>query len=116
MVVVSGPGAVERVVFGCASALAAKATGIDVRVFLTDEGAFWALLGTGRSEQVADFPTIDELLGELHALGVDLEACSESLAHQRASIHGPRRLRPGIRELGREVLIREIGLLRSVVC
>jgi len=118
MVVVSGPGAVERVVFGFASALAATATGIDVRVFLTDEGAFWALLGTGTGsgEQVADFPTIDELLGELHVLGVDIEACTESLALQGDSIHGPRRLRPGIRELGRDVLIREIGLLRSVVC
>lgn len=116
MVVVSGPTEVERVVFGFASALAATATGIDVRVFLTDEGAFWAMLGTGSGEHVPDFPTIDELLGELCALGVDIEACSESLALQRSSALVPLRLRPGIRELGRELLIREIGLLRSVVC
>lgn len=115
MVVVSGPTEVERVVFGFASALAATATGIDVRVFLTDEGTFWAMLGTGSGEHVPDFPTIDELLGELCALGVGIEACSESLALQRSSA-APLRLRPGIRELGRELLIREIGLLRSVVC
>ncbi len=116
MVVVSGPGAIERVVFGFASALAATATGIDVRVFLTDEGTFWALHGTGGAEDVADFPTIDELLGELHVRGIDLEACSESLERQRASTPGGRSLRPGIRACEREVLIREIGLLRSVVC
>lgn len=79
VVVVSGPEAEPRAVFGLASALTAAVSGIEVRVVLSMDGAHWAAEGTGASDAVADFPSIDELLGELSRCGVSIETNAESV-------------------------------------
>lgn len=79
VVVVSGPDALARALFGLASALTAAISGVEVRVLLSMGGAHWAAEGTGASAAIGDYPSIDEILGELGRCGVPVEASSASL-------------------------------------
>jgi predicted peroxiredoxin len=116
LVVVSGPGAIERAVFGLASALAAAVSGVDVQVILSAEGTYWCAPGSGEGEEVPDFPTIEELLEELHLLGVLVEACAESIAHYCVQEGGELRVRPWIHRVERGALIERVHHLRAVIC
>lgn len=117
LVVVSGPGAIERAVFGLASALAAAVSGVDVQVILSAEGTYWCALGSGEGEEVPDFPTIAELLEELHLLGVSVDACAESIGRYCAvGGRGEPQVRPWIRRVERGALIDRLHHLRAVLC
>ncbi|MEZ4384936.1 MAG: DsrE family protein [Nannocystaceae bacterium] len=117
MVVVSGPGASERAVFGLASALAAAVSGVDVQVILSAEGTHWCVPGSGEVAEVPDFPSVEELLEELKLLGVAVEACAESIDHYvPRGRDGEPRVRPWIRRVEREALLERILLLRAVLC
>ncbi|MCA9659568.1 MAG: DsrE family protein [Myxococcales bacterium] len=117
LVVVSGPGASERAVFGLASALAAAVSGVDVQVILSAEGTYWCAPGSGEGVEVPDFPTIEELLEELHLLGISVDACAESIARYCGGGDGGEpRVRPWIHRVERGALIERVHHLRAVIC
>lgn len=117
VVVVSGPDAHARAVFGLASALTAAISGVEVRVLLSMNGAHWAAEGTGAAEAIGDFPSIDELLGELGRCGVPVEASAASL-----QIYCPRgsggdlRLREMITVVDHDGVPAALGGAPSVLC
>jgi len=119
IVVVSGPESAERAVFGFSSALAAAASGVDVRVVLSMYGAYWAAQTTGIAVSVTDFPPIAELLAQLVELRVPIEACSTCVDNYCPSPlddDGRRILRAGVDRVGLGIVAMRMASANTVLC
>lgn len=79
VIITSGLRDLPRAVLGFASALAGTASGDQVVVFLTMEGAVWAAEGEGNTVQVPGFEPIADYIRMLIDAGAQIEACSSCL-------------------------------------
>ena len=119
IVILAGPAAPERAVFGFASALAAAASGVEVRVVLSMHGAYWAADTTGHAVSIMDFPPIAELIEQLLELSVPIEACSTCVDNYCPSpidADGRRTLRHGIDRIGLGLVAMRMAACNSVIC
>ncbi|MCA9692825.1 MAG: DsrE family protein [Myxococcales bacterium] len=118
IVIVSGAKDVQRVVFGLASALAAAASGVRVVVVFSMHGAHWASAYTGDGLCVPEFPSIAELITELHEHGVTIEGCATCIDNYCPSpvADGERSLRGGIRRVGLGLVAIRMASIKTVLC
>jgi len=66
---------------GLEAALTAAAMGVEVHVFLTLRGAFWAEKRSLNDCYIPGCESIPELIEELVGLGINMETCSACAAH-----------------------------------
>ncbi|MCA9635802.1 MAG: DsrE family protein [Myxococcales bacterium] len=119
IIILAGPAAPERAVFGFASALAAAASGVEVRVVLSMHGAYWAAETTGQAVSIMDFPPIAELIEQLLELQVPIEACStcvDNYCPSHVDPDGRRMLRKGVDRIGLGLVAMRMAGTNSVIC
>ena len=119
IIILAGPAAPERAVFGFASALAAAASGVEVRVVLSMHGAYWAAETTGQAVSIMDFPPIAELIEQLLELKTPIEACSTCIDNFCPSPYdgrGLRLLRKGIDRVGLGLVAMRMASASTIVC
>jgi predicted peroxiredoxin len=76
VIICSGPGDAKRAVLGFAVAAAAVACGTAVRIFLTMDGARWALECEGNEPVAPGFQSIAEMIGAIQSGDGKIEVCS----------------------------------------
>jgi len=118
VVVLSGPGDVQRAVFGLSSALAAQASGVQTTVVFSMHGAHWASPTTGYEHAVPEFPPIAELLANLQEVGGRIEGCSTCLENYCPSLVGEdglKELREGVVRVGLGLVAIRMASVRTIV-
>ncbi|MCA9715062.1 MAG: DsrE family protein [Myxococcales bacterium] len=119
IVLLSGPEDIQRATFGMASALAAASSGITVAVVLSMRGAYWAAPHASQGTSVPEFPTVETLMHELHALDVPILACSSCVDNYCPSPvngDGLRTLRSGVERVGLGLVAIRMASARTIVC
>jgi predicted peroxiredoxin len=76
IIICSGPEDARRATLGFAAALAARASGMPVTLFLVMDGARWALSSEGNEPQAPGFQPVAHLLEAIVAMGGRIEVCS----------------------------------------
>jgi predicted peroxiredoxin len=90
---------------GLEAALAAVALGVQVTVFLTLRGAFWAELRRHKDCVIPGCESIPALLADLVSAGAMLECCASCAQHFTGSCGLDRDLLPGIQLSGLTVMV-----------
>ena len=76
IIICSGPEDARRATLGFAAALAARACGMPVSLFLVMDGTRWALPSEGNGPEAEGFPLVAQLLDAIVAAGGRIEVCS----------------------------------------
>lgn len=119
VIILAGPEAAQRAIFGFSTALAAAASGVAVRVVLSMHGAFWGAETTGNAVTIPDFPPVCELIEQLLELDVPIEACStcvDNFCPSAIDGDGRRVLRRGIDRVGLGLVAMRMAGANTVVC
>jgi predicted peroxiredoxin len=97
IIICSGPQEANRAILGFAAALAARACGMSVTLFLVMDGAQWALSSEGNEVQAPGFQPVAQLLESILAAGGRIEVCSNCVEGAcGAPPESGSQLRPGI--------------------
>lgn len=119
VIILTGPEAVARAIFGFSAALAAAASGVAVRVVLSMHGAYWGAETTGSAVSIPDFPPVAELIDQLLELEVPIEACStcvDNFCPSPVDPDGRRVLRRGIDRVGLGLVAMRMAGANTVIC
>lgn len=119
VIILAGPEAAQRAIFGFSTALAAAASGVAVRVVLSMHGAFWCAETTGDVVAIPDFPPVSELIDQLLEMAVPIEACStcvDNFCPSPVDGDGRRVLRRGIDRVGLGLVAMRMAGANTVVC
>lgn len=107
ILIISGPGAPEKVVLGLAAALSAVHTDYAVKVVFAMRGATWCAGTEGNAQLVAGYPPIGDLIDELVEAGVDVYGCSSCIDQYcpaPLTEVGEKALRKGVGRVGLSVV------------
>jgi predicted peroxiredoxin len=97
MIICSGPQDARRATLGFAAALAARACGTPVTVFLAMDGARWAFPSEGNESEATGFQPVAQLLEGILSAGGRIEVCSTCVESACSGPPGSGSvLRPGI--------------------
>ena len=96
IIICSGPEDARRATLGFAAALAARACGMPVILFLVMDGARWALPSEGNESEVPGFQPVAQLLESLLATGGRIEVCSNCVEGACSAPGRESMLRPGV--------------------